>query len=173
MGLPQGLQSGTLSSHQDLSRQSTGVWGKRMLHLHIYLKLRKDVGFTNIFQWTDKCLLLKCQGEKSGQSESSTQQEIKMRALSYKAGFWLNVFIGCIISTTSTQTPSTTWTLKDVLQTYHQQGPAGAQGVCSVSCGRLGGKERRVRVHSWAPTLSTWNRHNRCANQAYSRQTRS
>lgn len=70
------------------------------------------------------------------------QQEIKMRALSYKAGFWLNVFIGCIISTTSTQTPSTTWTLKDVLQTYHQQGPAGAQGVCSVSCGRLGGKER-------------------------------
>ena len=65
-----------------------------------------------------------------------------MRALSYKAGFWLTVFIGCIISTTSTQTPSTTWTLKDVLQMYHQQGPAGAQGVCSVSCGRLGGEER-------------------------------
>lgn len=63
-----------LGSHQDLSRQSTGVWGKRMLHLHIYLKLRKDVGFTNIFQWTDKCLLLKCQGEKSGQSESSTSR---------------------------------------------------------------------------------------------------
>lgn len=44
----QGPPKCALGSHQDLSRQSTGC-GKQNLHLHIYLKLRKDVGFTNIF----------------------------------------------------------------------------------------------------------------------------
>ena len=44
-----GLQSGTLVFTPGFVKTIHWGVGKRMLYLHIYLKLRKNVGFTNIF----------------------------------------------------------------------------------------------------------------------------
>ena len=112
-----------------------------MLYLHIYLKLRKNIGFTNIFQWIDKCLLVKCQGRKSGQSGSSTSRRRKDADSILQGGllvkcvyrmYYLNYFNSNTLYNMDTQP-------KDILQMYNKGLPQHRE-LCSASCGSLGGR---------------------------------
>lgn len=75
-----------------------------------------------------------------------------MQTLYYKVGFWLNVFIGCIISTTSTQALFTTWTLslkisyKCITSAYCSTGSSAQRRVAAWVGGGFGGEWRHEYV---------------------------
>ena len=88
-----------------------------------------------------------------------------MRTLYYKAGFWLNVFIGCIISTTSTQTLFTTWTLslkisyKCITRAYRSTGSSAQHRVAAWVGGGFG-EERTHACARLGPYTVHGNGHN-------------